>query len=102
MNEDTRLATVDGIDAILGDWHLSLNLRVSAGELAENTAILYKRGMTKYLKFLPTSRTDDKLREWKAELLTAYKPRTVNAWMAGVRSFYAWATGSGRILNNPS
>lgn len=88
--------------SILDDWHRSLDLRVSAGELAQNTAVLYKRGMSKFLEFLPTSTTEDRVREWKAELLTAYKSRTVNAWLAGVKSFFAWAKASGRILDNPA
>jgi len=99
---NTELSTIPAIDVLVNDWHMSMSLRVSAGELAENTVVLYKRGMKKYLEFLPSAQTDEPLREWKAELLTAYKPRTINAWMAGPRAFFVWAKSAGRLLDDPA
>lgn len=98
----TALEAVTDVSGLLADWHSWLDLRVSAGEIAANTATMYKRGMDKFIRFAPNAQTDDVIREWKADLLKQYKSRTVNAWLAGVKAFYAWAKQTGRMMNNPA
>lgn len=87
----------------VSDWHDWLDLRVRAGEITANTAAAYKRGMRKFTEFADDSTPGaDVIREWKANLLERYKPRTVNAWLAGVKSFFAWAAEYGHLPYNPA
>ncbi|MBN1451140.1 MAG: tyrosine-type recombinase/integrase [Anaerolineales bacterium] len=91
------------ISEFVSDWHDWLDLRVRAGEISQNTAAAYKRGMRKFTGFAEEAQTAEVIREWKAALLSdGYKPRTVNAWLAGVKSFFAWAAESGYLPYNPA
>lgn len=101
--------------ALLAEWHEALALRVAANELASASATTYKAGMMKFALWLAAedrAATPDSIRQWKAELLDKAdqygkpkdpaKPRSVNAWLAGVRAFYSWALEAGRMSYDPT
>jgi integrase/recombinase XerD len=108
MSDDIQKADSQALTAptnaaqFLADWLAWLDLRVKAGEVSANTAMMYTRGMKKFLHFAPNAQSTDTIREWKADLLTRYKNRSVNAWLAGVKSFYSWAEKTGAIPHNPA
>jgi site-specific recombinase XerD len=90
---------------LVSKWHRSLDLQVSAGELAATSATTYRRGLEKFLGWAAErgSVTDDTIREWKAALLAeGRKPGTVNTWLAGVRAFFEWAVSARRLPYNPA
>jgi len=111
----TELATMSPMAALLAEWHKALALRVAANELASASATTYKAGMMKFALWLTAedcTATPDSIRQWKAELLDKVdqhgkpkkpaKPRSVNAWLAGVRAFYSWALDAGRMSYDPT
>lgn len=86
-------------------WHAALDLRTRAGEMSRDTASVYRAGVNRFMEFAEYSgrpSSADTLREWKAELLTAYSPGSVNTWFAGVKAFYSWAVESGAMTINPA
>lgn len=94
-------------DSDLNDWQANLDLRVASGEMAENTATTYKRGVAKFRAYClahPEQRVGPALvREWKADMRRrGYKPSTVNIFMAGVKNLFAWAVNEGRIAYDPT
>lgn len=94
----------DTLTTLLQDWLDYLRERVEAQELAADTAAGYDRGATKFLTWLQgQSPSPDVIRAWKAELLKAgTRPASVNAWLAGVRSFFGWLAEQGQIPFNPA
>ncbi len=102
-----NLAPSGDVSLFLADWHAALDLRVQAGELAENSAASYKRGVDKFMSWCESSEVQtvspETLRGWKAALLKDGKrPATVNAWMAGVRALFAWGVETRRLAYNPA
>ncbi len=85
-------------------WQESLELRVQAQELKQDTAITYKRGVVKFLDWLASKRPSaDVIRSWKADLLNnKIKPSSVNIWIAGLRSFFGWLAEMGEIPFDPT
>ena len=98
----------DDIDvrSVLEDWSTDLQRRTGSGELAATTTQTYKRGMSRFMSWCDkrqvNSVSDDVLRDWLTELNESYSPATVNTWLAGVRKFFLWAVGAGRISHNPA
>lgn len=91
------------IQKLLGQWKENLDLRVRAGEISQDTAIAYKRGASKFFHWFAENPTPDLIRAWKAELLEAgTRPSSVNAWLAGLRSFFGWLAEIGQISFNPT
>ncbi len=85
----------------------ALDLRVRAGEISDNTAILYLRGAKRFITWLDQQESRaveaDTIRSWKAELAQGnYAPATINAWLAGVKALFAWATERGKLAYNPA
>jgi site-specific recombinase XerD len=97
------LAPVD-LTSFVADWDDNLQERVEAQEISADTATGYKRGVMKFLTWLnqqPAS--PNAIRTWKAELLKAgTRPASVNAWLAGVRSYFTWLAEVGQIPFNPT
>lgn len=84
-------------------WLENLKTREQAQELSADTVHSYRVGAEKFLTWLKASPTPDAIRRWKAALLThEYKPATVNAWLAGVRSFFGWLAETQQIPFNPA
>jgi integrase/recombinase XerC/integrase/recombinase XerD len=115
----TAPTAITGSPDVLGlmaDWHAHLDLTVADGERSDLTAAAYRRGLDKFLTWCESdlARTLDKatgghlvtadtLRHWMGDLRTAgRKPNTVNAWLAGVRAFFAWGTDAHRLAFNPT
>ena len=102
------LTISDDIDvrSVLGDWELDLMRHTGSGELAASTTQTYKRGMSRFMSWCDerqvNSVSDDVLRDWLTELNERYRPATVCTWLAGVRAFFVWAVGAGRISHNPA
>ena len=101
------LTISDDIDVrgIVSDWSTWLKRRTGSGELAASTTQTYRRGMSRFMSWCDkrqvNSVSDDVLRDWLTELNESYSPAAVNTWLAGVRSFFVWAVGAGRISHNP-
>jgi integrase/recombinase XerC len=89
---------------LFADWLNDLQQRVDAQEISQDTAVGYKRGASKFITWLGTQQPDpDSIRTWKASmLLTGTRPAAVNAWLAGVRSFFTWLADIGHIPFNPT
>jgi integrase/recombinase XerD len=107
VNRPSELNPSFDLRNLLNDWHTALALRVSAAELAANTATAYTRGAGKFISWCELANLanvdPDTLRSWKAALLSAGKrPATVNAWLAGVKAFFVWAVDNRRLLYNPA
>ena len=96
---------IDFADAITL-WHDALDLRIRTGELAKITATTYKKGMQKFTDWMqaerPASISPDTIRLWQAYMLEANQKRSVNTWLAGVRSFFTWCTDARLIPYNPT
>lgn len=95
------------LETYIDPWLAALQLRVQAQELSPDTAITYKRGVMKFTQWVQGKRPDtDTIRAWKADLLSnkvkPYSANTVNAWLAGVRSFFGWLADVGEIPFNPT
>ena len=87
-------------------WHDALDLRIRTGELAKITATTYKKGMQKFTDWMqaerPASISPDTIRQWLAYMLETNQKRSVNTWLAGVRSFFTWCTDARLIPYDPT
>ena len=87
-------------------WHDAMDLRTRTGELAQPTVTSYKKGMQKFTDWMqaehPASISPDTIRLWQAYMLEANQKRSVNTWLAGVRSFFTWCTDARLIPYNPT
>lgn len=96
---------IDFADAITL-WHDALDLRTRTGELAQPTVTSYKKGMQKFTDWMqaehPASISPDTIRLWQAHMLKDNQKRSVNTWLAGVRSFFTWCTDARLIPYNPT
>lgn len=96
---------IDFADAITL-WHDALDLRSRTGELAQPTVTSYKKGMQKFTDWMQAERPDsispDTIRQWLAYMLKDNQKRSVNTWLAGVRSFFTWCTDARLIPYNPT
>jgi integrase/recombinase XerD len=101
--ESTSLTARLDLTATLPGWLADLQERVNAQEISTDTAAGYRRGATKFLQWLEQREpTANAIRTWKADLLKTNKPAAVNAWLAGVRSFFTWLAEAGQIPFNPT
>lgn len=96
---------IDFADAITL-WHDAMDLRTRTGELAQPTVTSYKKGMQKFTDWMqaehPASISPDTIRLWQAHMLETNQKRSVNTWLAGVRSFFTWCTDARLIPYNPT
>jgi integrase/recombinase XerC len=87
-------------------WHDAMDLRTRTGELAQPTVTSYKKGMQKFTDWMqaeqPASISPDTIRLWQAHMLETNQKRSVNTWLAGVRSFFTWCTDARLIPYNPT
>jgi len=84
-------------------WIAHLELRVKAQEISADTVVGYRRGAMKFIDWLNGNPTPDAIRRWKAALLeSGDKPSAVNAWMAGVKSFFKWLAETNQIPFDPA
>lgn len=92
------------LESWLAGWQDWLTLRVAANEISKATATSYAHGTRRYLAFAAGTNPaePDTIRAWKAELLKAYKPRSINAWLAGVKSFFGWLAETHRVSFDPT
>lgn len=102
-----RKAIERGADvrALAQEWTAHLATQARAGEIADATRKTYVIGLEKFLTWCARRQSvnDDAVREWIAdERAHGRKPATVNTWLAGVRSFFAWAAGARRLSYNPT
>jgi site-specific recombinase XerD len=91
-------------EGLVTAWKDNLSLRVMAGEVKQDTATAYTRGLSKFMAWLGDRTPDpDVIREWKADLLSkSNKPASINAWLAGLRSFFGWLAELGKIPFDPT
>lgn len=92
---------------LLTPFAQALDLKVRAGEISANTATLYLRGAKRFITWLDVQESRaveaDTIRSWKAELAQGnYAPATINAWLAGVKALFSWATERGKLAYNPA
>jgi len=94
------------VSKIVQNWRKALTRRSRSGELSVPTTETYHRGMSKFVTWCKANNidnvTDDTLRDWIGELREDYSPAAIAVWLAGVRSFFDWAVGLGRIPHNPA
>jgi site-specific recombinase XerD len=92
------------INELLKEWERSLDERVRAQEISEDTKTGYVRGAIKFIFWSQgQDATPTTIRAWKAELLQAgTAPASVNAWLAGCRSFFSWLAELGEIKFDPT
>lgn len=95
-----------GPDALIEMWQADLALRVAGHEMTEATMRSYSIGLRKLREWMhsigETQISADTMRQWKAALLTdGYKPGSVNLWLAGAKTFTAWAHKRGFIPIDP-
>lgn len=92
--------------ALFSDWSDYLALLVRAGKLTETTRTTYQAGMRKFTEWAegnPDKTGALVILEWQAAMLEhGYKHKSVNLWLAGVKSFYSWALQSGRLDHDPT
>lgn len=95
--------TVD-LQGLVTAWKENLTLRVQADEIKQDTATSYTRGAVKFMTWLGDKKPSaDVIRAWKADLLkNKIKPASVNAWLAGLRSFFGWLAERGEISFDPT
>ncbi|MCL4487099.1 MAG: site-specific integrase [Chloroflexi bacterium] len=100
-----RAATLQAdVRDLVGEWHAAIDLSVRAGEMAETTSTTYKLGLEKFLTWAERRSvvSESAIQEWIADLREKrFKPSAINTWLAGVRSFFAWAFRTRRIFYNP-
>jgi site-specific recombinase XerD len=99
--------SADGdVHLILSDWVRALKRRARSGELAATTTKTYWRGMARFIAWCDEqeieSVSDDVLRDWLGEMNESYTPAAISTWLAGVRAFFVWAVGAGRLSHNPA
>ena len=92
---------------LLSQWYNALNLYMAAGEYTHYTVASYQRGMQKFLAWCQESQVEqvsaDTIRAWIADNREqGFKPTSINAWYAGVRTFFGWAVGEGLLEHNPT
>jgi site-specific recombinase XerD len=92
------------INELVYAWQDHLDLRVQAQEIKQDTALTYSRGVMKFIDWLGSKQpSPDIIRQWKAELLRDKKKiSSVNAWLAGIRSFFEWLAEQGQIPFDPT
>lgn len=102
--QSETLATTFDYRARLEDWLHDLQQRVDAQEISADTRTAYRRGAERFISWLSDqSVAPDTIRAWKAELLKANtRPASVNAWLAGVRSYFGWLAETYQIPFNPA
>jgi site-specific recombinase XerD len=99
----THSMTAERLQALMPAWIADLSQRVAAQEISQDTADGYRRGASKFFAWLGTGQpSPEVIRSWKADLLKANKPAAVNAWLAGVRSFFGWLADRAEIPFNPA
>lgn len=100
------LAIASQPNALIGLWRADMGRDVEAGLSAQLTADTYARGMARFTAWLESAghlATRDTLREWMAdERKRGAKPGSINAWLGGVRAFYAWAVAAGHMPDSPA
>ena len=99
--------TLAEVSDLIAAWHVSLDRLVAAGDLARTTRNTYAIGAAKFTAWAETQAigqvTSDTIREWIASLRSAGKKAgSINTWLAGLRAFYSWALGAGRMWIDPT
>ncbi len=102
--QSAELAPAFQIRDALEDWRAWLDLKVSAGDISQDTANTYQRGAAKFFNWLDDRPVDgDTILLWLATMREAEsKPAAINAWLGGVRSFTGWLADRKRISFNPA
>lgn len=105
--DQTAITPAADIAGLLADWRVWLDKMVSAGDMAATTATSYRRGMDNFTAWRAANPGGDvdplTLLDWKAALLSeGKKPASINAFLAGVKSFYSWAVSTGHTRYNPA
>lgn len=90
--------------ALVAGWHRALALQVGGDDLSPDTSYVYKTGLAKLMDWVQARGyvSEDLIREWLADLRTAYEPSAIATWFAGVRHFFTWAHGRGLLPYNPT
>lgn len=102
--ENTALTAPIDLQSFVLNWEDNLQQRVEAQEISSDTATGYRRGVVKFFSWLEMRPPNSEaIRAWKADLLKAdIRPASINAWLAGVRSFFTWLAEIGQISLNPT
>ena len=106
VSQPQQLAQAIALDEAITQWKAHLDLLVSTQELSKTTATTYKSGWNKFHAWIGSAQVNsisaDTIREWIAYETTTYKKRSVNTWLAGVRSFFTWCLDNRLIPYDPT
>lgn len=99
------VADEDPLATRLAEWHDWLASQVQNGELSAATVTTYKGGMSRFIRWQRESGTQinngKAFGDFKNAMREIASPASVNVWLAGVKSFFAWAFEAGYIPVNP-
>lgn len=89
----------------LAEWHDWLDEQVKNGDLSAATASTYRSGMNRFIRWQretnATINSGKAFGDFKNAMRQTASPSSVNVWLAGVKSFFAWAFEAGHIAVNP-
>ena len=105
LKEPGKINSNADVRELANRWLEFLDLQVRAGELSPVTRQTYRIGLNKFLDWVAqrSSVSDEVIREWIASLRDENRmPMTINTWLAGVRSFFAWAFRNRHLPYNPT
>lgn len=90
--------------SLVNDWYAHLDRLVGTNELSDASRRTYRLGMQQFLSWCSGGQiSPDVIRDWIADIKGAgLKPGTVNTWLGGVRSFFAWAYAQRLVPYNPT
>lgn len=104
---ETMLLSKSG-DGLFEAWERYLQGMVDRQEATMATKRAYTHALHRLLAWAEeqggalVSINVEALLRWKASMLKRLSPATTNQYIAGVRAFYAWASSSGAVGNNPA
>jgi site-specific recombinase XerD len=103
----SAVATIEDVLALLDDWHTALDRSVLAGDITTATCSTYRVGVDRFITWanIRANLSVDfrQIDDWRAAMRTDGRSKgTINTWLAGLRSFYSWAVGAGRMAYDPT
>lgn len=105
MNQSVIPINTIDLYILIDEWLSIVEKEVLSGDKSKTTMTTYKVGIGKFADWIQSgvNVTPTVVLDWKASLIQdGRKPNTANTWLAGVRSFFSWATANGKLPYNPA
>ena len=102
-----RVRLTSAPESMMDEWRRHLAAQVSSRAMAQSTRISYIRGMGRFDAWSSAKgrawNNPETVVLWRESLvLEGYRAGSINTWLAGVKSFFSWATASGWIPKSPA